>query len=261
MKNVTPTKHNAVTPAEAINPIDHTLPVPLADLAQAIVHCHDRARQAAQFQVLYALRCGILLLKAKEQIPHGGFLEWLESSLPTIHRATANRYMQLLDRINDDKCRTVRHLQFLQSPTLDEDIRNDPKLIEETVEKVGQITDKKTLTDLYKGYGIIKPTKLDIHGTNNPEGSRARPVPSDPYEDKRQKAANWAEIISSDLKAYTMTLAEMVLTTQKKSDDLKRSALLMIPRQQWKDTLQALNQIKECIHGIQKMQDASGHYE
>ena len=58
---------------------DAPRPTDLATLANEINDLHDRATEAARTAIAHARECGELLIQAKAQVGHGGFLEWLEA--------------------------------------------------------------------------------------------------------------------------------------------------------------------------------------
>jgi hypothetical protein len=66
----------------------------LPDLAQAIDREHQAALGAARSLTEHAIRCGELLLQAKADVGHGGWLEWVETNCAFSQR-TAQGYMRL----------------------------------------------------------------------------------------------------------------------------------------------------------------------
>jgi hypothetical protein len=74
----------------------------LVTLAELINAEHRACEAAAVSAVEHAIRCGELLLEAKERSGHGGWLEWLRKNCEVSSRH-AQRYMQLAkdkDKIN-----------------------------------------------------------------------------------------------------------------------------------------------------------------
>ena len=55
----------------------------------------DTAKGQASLAVQKAIECGQLLMRQKETIGHGGWLEWLEFNVPQIAEKTAQNYMRL----------------------------------------------------------------------------------------------------------------------------------------------------------------------
>jgi hypothetical protein len=76
---------------------DRSFPVevPLADLAQQIASAHADALAAARTTVEHARRCGQLLLRVKDRLPHGQFTPWIERECPFGQR-TAQGYMRVV---------------------------------------------------------------------------------------------------------------------------------------------------------------------
>jgi len=60
--------------------------------AERINHEHELARRHAHDAVAHAVRCGQLLLEAKQQLPHGAFMAWVKASC-AFRYSTAARYM------------------------------------------------------------------------------------------------------------------------------------------------------------------------
>jgi hypothetical protein len=54
---------------------------PLSDLAADIDAHHDLARQHAAQAFDHAVKAGLLLLQAKEQVKHGEWLNWLRANV------------------------------------------------------------------------------------------------------------------------------------------------------------------------------------
>jgi hypothetical protein len=80
----------------------------LADLAHRIKVEHTAVADALKDSVRHAIAAGGLLVEAKAQVPHGGWLPWLKDNCEISER-TAQLYMQV------SKNRT----------TIEEQIRND----------------------------------------------------------------------------------------------------------------------------------------
>jgi Protein of unknown function (DUF3102) len=77
----------------------------LPALADEIRREHENVVASARTTVEAAIRCGWLLHEAKAQVPHGAWLDWLDTNFPASKR-TAQVYMRvatqhrLLDRAN-----------------------------------------------------------------------------------------------------------------------------------------------------------------
>jgi hypothetical protein len=67
----------------------------LTDIASAITREHDAAFSAARDALTHAREAGRLLLDAKAQLPHGQWLAWIDSHVPTVGARQAQKYMRL----------------------------------------------------------------------------------------------------------------------------------------------------------------------
>jgi len=76
-----------------------------------------------QLAIRYAIKAGEIMNKAKDFVPHGEFLAWLETNAPDISRMTATKWMKLAN-VN-------ARLHLLDNP------------------------DIKTITDAYRATGIL----------------------------------------------------------------------------------------------------------
>src|SRR3954454_10501435 len=59
---------------------------PLADIAARINEAHERASASAQSAMEAAVEVGHLLIQAKAQVGHGGWLPWLEANTSVSER-------------------------------------------------------------------------------------------------------------------------------------------------------------------------------
>jgi hypothetical protein len=71
-----------------------------ANLATRINETHALAIQHAGQALIFAIRCGELLLKAKASIPHGQWLPWLRANVEFSERS-AQGYMRVAQRMPD----------------------------------------------------------------------------------------------------------------------------------------------------------------
>ncbi len=71
-------------------------PLALTDLAGEINREHEAAQKAAQTAVEHARRCGELLVQAKAEVGHGGFLAWLRAHCHVQERQARN-YMRIAE--------------------------------------------------------------------------------------------------------------------------------------------------------------------
>jgi hypothetical protein len=125
--------------------------------ATRIMVNYQLARNCAAQAVIYAAKCGAVMNQAKELVGHGKFGKWLKKHCPAVTQRTATNYMALAGQIaHSAKLETVSNLNLLELP--------DPRDLKDgendrALKSVRQITQGKTLTQLYEDFGIIKPRK------------------------------------------------------------------------------------------------------
>jgi hypothetical protein len=72
----------------------------LPDLAQAIEREHQAAHQAARTALEHAVACGVLLIQAKAEVGHGGWLPWIEANL-SFGARQSQKYARLAEHADD----------------------------------------------------------------------------------------------------------------------------------------------------------------
>ena len=73
----------------------HELAKAICERERTLLEFKDKAFSFASQAVAEALLQGQQLLKAKEIVPHGVWLEWLRANCPNVHERMAQRYMSL----------------------------------------------------------------------------------------------------------------------------------------------------------------------
>lgn len=131
----------------------------LEQLKVSIVDYDREVRSAFARQMGYAFLAGVALLRAKEIIPHGKFLEWREAELPEVSRSSASRYTQFAEALRKDP--TVGSLREVRL------LDNGGELTEEQQAKVAKVVHKladgKTLTEMYRDLGVIRQPEKPKH--------------------------------------------------------------------------------------------------
>ncbi|SRR5579883_153170 len=87
---------------------------PLKVLAEHINDAHKRCSQALRDGLQHALEAGRLLLEAKEEVPHGQWIPWIETHCDFALR-TAQAYMKIakdMPLLDEAKAQRVAHLPF-----------------------------------------------------------------------------------------------------------------------------------------------------
>jgi hypothetical protein len=95
-------------------------PLVLSDLATRIREAHERCHASMTQGLQHALEAGQLLIQAKDQIPHGEWLTWLQTHCDIGERQSQN-YMRLardLPRLNPANTQRVADLSVRQALTL-----------------------------------------------------------------------------------------------------------------------------------------------
>ena len=86
----------------------------LTDLATQINAEHEQVKRAFTKGFEHALKAGGLLLKAKQAVPHGQWLPWLEANVEMARRS-AQIYMRLArewPKLDPEKAQRVAHLSL-----------------------------------------------------------------------------------------------------------------------------------------------------
>jgi len=135
----------------------------LPDLAEAINREHAEAVQAVRQTLTHAIRAGELLLAAKAQIEHGGFLPWLQANCQFSDR-TARAYMRLAE--NQD--RLPANWQSTADLTIGGALAMlaEPKFPQYEIHPAGMLfpwmkpDELAALARSIKGHGLISPIVL-----------------------------------------------------------------------------------------------------
>ena len=159
----------------------------LDDLAQKINEHHDEAKQAIKKGLEHAIAAGKLLLEAKEMVPHGKWLPWLEANC-TVSERSAQLYMRVSreSKIIEAKSATVADLTLrdgLKALTVLPREKNEPWI------PVGSIVELRPpdgeCLNAESGHlsACIMPSKTSVPGRTSPRkrpcswGSRSMPFP------------------------------------------------------------------------------------
>lgn len=90
---------------EIVSPVDVQLPAPTAE---SINEAHRLAHASAENAKECAVRCGLLLIQKKKELPRGQFIPWIEAQCD-FSVATANNYMKVARNPNA-LGNSIRHL-------------------------------------------------------------------------------------------------------------------------------------------------------
>lgn len=147
-------------------------------LAKKAVGFQELADGFGRASVLCAICTGIILVQAKEQLPHGQFEKWVEAKVRGISKRTAQRYLSLAQAFRDQVSPGV--YKSLERLANEDPEKLTPTYIARAVGRLESITDGRTLTDLFRDFGIL-PAKqgggapaLGAGGTPDPLGAQKR---------------------------------------------------------------------------------------
>lgn len=124
--------------------------------AERIISYHRGGRRAAGQQVVFAYLAGAELLAQKEECAHGAFIKWVEENLPDITVRTAQRYMGFAESLQAEVA-TVANLDLPRLQLTNGDAQAAE--IEKVAAAIKEVADGKTLTELYRGFGLIREPK------------------------------------------------------------------------------------------------------
>jgi hypothetical protein len=128
----------------------------LAESRDRIAAYHENGWRAAQQQFGYQFLAGLELHRVKESLAHGQFLKWREENLPAIPERTARRYMDFAE-VLISKSATVADLTTRPLQLTNGEIPEKEK--KAILEAVFEFADGKSITDLYRDLGVIRPPK------------------------------------------------------------------------------------------------------
>jgi hypothetical protein len=133
----------------------------LEDSRSRILNYHENNLRAAQQQFGYQFLAGLELHRVKESLAHGQFLKWRQENIPVIPERTAQLYMHFAELLIS-KSATVADLTQRDSTSRCLQLTNgeipekEKKII---LEAVFEFADGRSLTELYRDLGVIRPPK------------------------------------------------------------------------------------------------------
>jgi len=136
-----------------------------------------------QRAILYAIKAGELMNKAKELLPHGEFGPWIEANAPDISWVTANKWMKLA------KAYSNSGYNLLDNP------------------------DIKTITDAYRATGILPEPEPKAEGG---EGEKVKPPFVLNFKTEYKHVSEWQPAAARDFLYEFDRIA--ILATQLKTE-------------------------------------------
>jgi hypothetical protein len=171
-----------------------------------IIAYHENNIRAAQQQFGYQFLAGVELHRVKESLAHGQFLKWREDNLSKIPARTATHYMAFAE-VLISKSKAVANLtQKPMQITNGEIPERDQKAI---LEAVFEFADGRSLTDLYRDLGIIRPAKKQ-------EYTAPKELTADEQAKAEEEQAH--ELIQAAIVALRCTLDDKTKADSKRPD-------------------------------------------
>jgi hypothetical protein len=140
-----------------------------AACAERITKYHHAARRTASQAVGYAILCGKEIAEAQDNIPHGGFVEWLTERTEVSQR-TAYRYLDLFRGFRPKLTKFTSVAGLLELP-VGEWSAAEAEKFEKAVAKA---SDGQTLTQLYMDLGVVKGQSKLRGGDTGVRGQRSK---------------------------------------------------------------------------------------
>ena len=127
------------------------MPSPDMDRSGRINYFHSVAEEAGEISIKAALFAGLELMKAKQDIPHGGYEKWVDSNC-SFSKSTADNYVSVAREYLSKKF-DIKHL-----------ISSSDAERQEAVEETSNDVGDASLRQLYLELGIVKKSKSKMGG-------------------------------------------------------------------------------------------------
>lgn len=127
------------------------MPSPDMDRSGRINYFHSVAEEAGEISIKAALFAGLELMKAKQDIPHGGYEKWIDSNC-SFGVSTAKNYVAVATEYLSKKF-DIKHL-----------ISSSDAERQEAVEETSNDVGDASLRQLYIELGIVKKSKSKMGG-------------------------------------------------------------------------------------------------
>lgn len=205
----------------------------LTRLKGVIKQYDDGFHRAYRSQMGYAFLAGVALNRAKDILPHGEFLPWVEAEVG-VARMSASRYRKFADALIAEhpavgKCNPCYILTSGEIPAAE----LTPEETEKVCAAVHKIANGKTLTEMYRDLGVIRQPEKPKHHPRK-ETTIAQEMQSkqeqdiDLLESWRGPLAVWRDAVdANDAQSpeYNKAVWQMVLDEAVKTSDLARRML------------------------------------
>lgn len=163
--------------------------------ATRVISYHEGTLIGANMTVMNALACGVQLMKAKEELPHGEFMKWRKKYVgESVSSRTLDNYLALSKGLNKQlgsKFATVANLLDVDPADVPDDYAK------KIMPRINKVLEGKSLGQLYQHLGIGKPRQTkDVK-----HKKKMGPSSGDAKTDAKARARDWAGETIVKLKA------------------------------------------------------------
>ena len=167
------------------------MPSPDMDRSGRINYFHSVAEEAGEISIKAALFAGLELMKAKQDIPHGGYEKWIDSNC-SFGVSTAKNYVAVATEYLSKKF-DIKHL-----------ISSSDAERQEAVEETSNDVGDASLRQLYIELGIVKKSKSKMGGDRSDIALRNGKKVGRPRKDSQEALVAAAEQQAAELGAESI---------------------------------------------------------
>lgn len=171
---------------------------------RSIILGYDRKwHKAFNAQMGLAFLTGLALIRAKNILPHGDFGRWIKAELPKLSKGSAGRYVEFATAILEARP------EISKFPTVGNLTERTPAKIQvklpkpeekELLKAVYELADGRTLTEMYRDLGVIRPakTQAEVAAAREPH----RPTPEEEAQAEVQRATAFVRDLTGMLAMF-----------------------------------------------------------
>ena len=168
------------------------MPTPGMERAGRVNYFHQVAEEAGAISIKAAFFAGLELMKAKKELPHGQYEQWVDSNC-NFSTKTACNYVAVATAYLDKKF-DIKHL-----------IDASDAERQQAVETASADCEDATLRQLYVELGIVKKSKSNLGGKREGAGRKRKDSAAELAE-QAEKIANSGELAKTVLYQITSDL-------------------------------------------------------
>jgi hypothetical protein len=182
----------SLVPSDSVSSVPSV--VSLNDRATRVLTYHTGVIRSFGQQMGYAFLCGLELNAAKTELAYGAFERWREDNLPQLRRSTAHQYRVFADLLQAKSKRLSGLTQNAQNLLTNGELDDSDRA--EILQAVHDVTDGKTLTQLYRDLGVIREKQKQKH-------TPVKLTPEQAEADRKKLAEDFVDHLSGDLRTFT----------------------------------------------------------